>query len=398
MEGDDFTYDTASQRASAYFERYNKILHGPESPPELLALVLNHVRKAVKVLAIRSLEVTCLDNFEDKLWDAHSGLEQRFRAAFLSQNTRGKRDLVLARRYCSFIRDSQGYYREHIRLLDQRYGLQEVRAIDQDPLVQRDELYDDGYSLRNCVRRSYCAALIALGDLSRWRGQLLPEEAADWKPARACYYSAGSVNPLSHVHHAKIALTYSNENDHFNALYHMYRSYSNLKDEEAMTIHVRREMVKIAQANQDECLESRVSCHQPSKNVVPLIANFLRVHCVYFLKEEPGPAHSELEKIFFDLWRTFMRSDDCQELGGAVAAKMAVMNIVAQVANPDFIYHNFKSCTILFNALSDELKNQKQGLFNVRHFPNSLAERLPARAHFLLPPIRIYSLWLVKYG
>ena len=377
------TLDSARQHALEQIEQCHKLLDAQATFTELVGS-LKDACKAVIGASSRQVLAATLNDSNAKLWAAHSALNRRFRDAFNTQHAAQKKNT--SRLFLVFIKSSQDFYRRCVHSLGQHHGTQELMTPTSNPLVEGDELASHGVVAKdysNSITRLCYDALISLGDLSRWREQLLPQEPPDWKPARGYYYLASSIRPEWSLHHNQIALTYTAEGDHFNALYHLYRFRAVQPCDVCVEGNLRMEMVKISSANKRNDVERRMSRHSNEDGSVLLTPAFLLVHCAISSRKKLDQAIFAVEKKFYNLVQSLLRSDESENTCNIIARRMAIMNIAAEQWNPLFRHLNISFCTILFDISSEEIKDMQH-------------EKLPEPTYYLLAPLRIYSLWILK--
>lgn len=382
--------DTAHQHTLNQVGQFHELLDAQAKLADLFA-ALENAREAVWRALNCNLPAPTLDDLGARLWTAHVTLNRRFREAFKRQDTTKTRNL--SKEFLVFIKSSQSYYRRCVSSIARGHGIKEPMIFTEDALIKKFGLHnlDDFIKGQRSKAAHLCYdALISLGDLSRWRKQLLPREATDWKPARSYYFLAASMQPELSTHHNQLALTFTAEDDHFNALYHLYRSKLVQPEDACVESNLRREMKKILTEYGRNDLLSQIARHSSANSIVSLTAEFLLMHCAYASRNQLDQALPARMK-FLELSRSLLRSGECEVICSAFARQMAMMNIAAEEWNPRFQCLNLRLCVIHFDAFSDELKGVQHGLVGL-DAPMTLSQR----AQSLLCPIRIYSLWMPK--
>lgn len=147
----------------------------------------------------------------------------------------------------NFIKDSQLYYRGFIQRLASKYGgIPELNAIASNLSLEskrlfcinfRDQFAHDlaieltaGSTLKlssklcHAVLLSCHRTLIHLGDLSRYREEVLAQGECNWGPAIGYYDLAGAIYPTSGASHHQLAVIARHGGCHLRVVYHLYRA------------------------------------------------------------------------------------------------------------------------------------------------------------------------------
>ena len=390
-------YKVINEAASERIDQYNKLLDAQVALSHLTTS-LKEAREAVWKVLSYDLQITASEHLEARLWSAHAALNRRFRQD--SQKQHITKTAGLSKNFLTFIKSSQTYYRDHARFLNQRYELTELDSLGLDlPIVKHDSPNNGRLpeELRACVLCSCYNCLIALGDLSRWREQLLPRTPPDWKPARGYYYLAASICPELGLHHNQLALTFEAEEDYLNTLYHLFRSYSIQANDSAVAVRLRRGIEKTALTIKSSMTGdlAQVLGHQDGSDIAVLAAASLKAYSACFSDKHSDECLLDTNEKCF---RAFLLTSNCNECGHVTnifCSRMIIMTISAERYKPLCRHINVRFSAILFETLANEIESA-QGVIDGLEDPVSFAKRLLLRAAHLLRPIRIYSLWMLK--
>ncbi|KAI9690127.1 MAG: hypothetical protein M1822_009088 [Bathelium mastoideum] len=398
--------------ASEAIDNCNKLLDTQAELSDLTAS-LKDARQAVQDTLPNHIEVVLPMRLESRLWKLHVALNGSFRKAFNRQEI--THNPSLSKRFLAFIKSSQAYYRDYVRSLSERYGLGRIALPATGSLSENYEEPNNDhitYLEPGIFATSSCYnALISLGDLSRWREQLLPGTPMDWKPARSYYSLAGSIQPQWHLHHNQLAMTFIAEKDHFNTLYHLYSCHARQKQDSAAARNLQREMEKISAEAKSDRLDTQVLQHQDSSKLALLIVAFLNLHCVYFTSKNLRRSSLALEDEFLECFRSVFVDDDEQtEALYTVFYRMILMNVAAEQSTLLFQRLNLRFSSALFEAFVFEAFASGMKNLNERSdYERSDYERsdcleshmqlvgmLTERGKQLLRLVRICGFWIAK--
>ena len=164
------------------------------------------------------------------LWDAHTLINNRYRK--IIGRYKGDKNFVVEKRkvekhYVDFIKTSQYFYKGYIQRLASHFsgikGLSRIAGILCINEQTTDSLPIVPAELQKLIEQSCYATLLRLGDLSRYRNMIKTRERS-WQPAVGYYQLANSLDPLSGTAHNKMAVIALADNNHLDAVYHLFRA------------------------------------------------------------------------------------------------------------------------------------------------------------------------------
>jgi hypothetical protein len=176
-------------------------------------------------------EFATAQGVEARLWAVHTVIKERHKKLISRSQAQEPKNLVevrkLQKRYVDFIKTSQHFYKGYIQSLASTYsGLKGLRRIAYclalDTLAA-DDLTKGGPQLERLVDASCHATLLRLGDLSRYRNEIRTKDRS-WQPALSYYELADNLCPESGSAHNQMAVIALAEQNHLDALYHLYRA------------------------------------------------------------------------------------------------------------------------------------------------------------------------------
>jgi hypothetical protein len=195
----------------------------------------------------------------------------------------------LQKRYADFIKTSQHFYKGYIQRLASTYsGMKGLRRIAHRlslETLSADDLAKGGPDLERLVDASCHATLLRLGDLSRYRNEIRTKDRS-WEAALAYYQLADALCPDSGSAHNQMAVIALADQNHLDALYHLYRAITITEPHPLAIGNLEIEFKKITTAWE----KKRVSPAKDSE--AALVLWFVRLHPRLYR----GLASDELEK------------------------------------------------------------------------------------------------------
>jgi tetratricopeptide (TPR) repeat protein len=167
-----------------------------------------------------------------RLWDAHIMINGRYRKLLDRYRKGDQKKLVVERRkvekhYADFLKTSQVFYRGYVQRLASHYGgmprlvrIAACLSLDLASVEQPVTVSDDTARL---LESSCHAHLLRLGDLSRYRNMIRTTKRT-WEPALGYYSLANELCPESGTAHNQMAIIFLADQDHLDAIYHLYRA------------------------------------------------------------------------------------------------------------------------------------------------------------------------------
>jgi hypothetical protein len=167
-----------------------------------------------------------------RLWDAHTLINSRYRKLLDRYRKGDQKKLIVERRkfekhYADFLKTSQFFYKGYIQRLASHFGgvpgLKRIAHRMSLDLVSVEQPLMATGELAVLLRISCHASLLRLGDLSRYRN-MMRTRGRSWEPALAYYFLANGLCPESGTAHNQMAVIALADQNHLDAVYHLYRA------------------------------------------------------------------------------------------------------------------------------------------------------------------------------
>jgi hypothetical protein len=371
---------------------------------------------------------------EKRLWDAHSLINQRYRKLLKHFRNGEKKNYVvekrkLEKRYVDFIKTSQFFYKGYIQRLASHFaGMQGLRRIAHRlslSLLSVDERVKVAPNIEDLIEKSCHATLLRLGDLSRYRNDLRTKDRS-WEPALGYYTLASDLDPDSGSSHNQMAVIALSDENHLDALYHLYRAIVVEKPHPAAKGNLEIEFKKITAAFEKNSQPS------PKDDIAKMVLWFVRLHAKLY-KGVEFPGHQELENEFLHRLALLLKEQSFEQ----ILEKFVLINFAAgyfagekirgqlhcclvQPAtnrvtekksdlNPEdiqsfyfFLQLNVRFLFVLLQILQPELEDTATGedLPSTldRSQSNNSREKITAITRRVLPALRQYSAWLMSHA
>jgi hypothetical protein len=176
-------------------------------------------------------EYATKEGVEDRLWQAHSLINTRYRKIVQHYRTIESKKVVEKRKlekgYADFIKSSQYFYKGYIQRLASHFGgmdgLCRIAHRLHLELLTVDDRVMVSALVQHLIEMSCHATLLRLGDLSRYRNHLRTKDRS-WEPAVAYYRLAGDLYPDSGSSYNQMAVIALADVNHLDALYYLYRA------------------------------------------------------------------------------------------------------------------------------------------------------------------------------
>jgi hypothetical protein len=257
----------------------------------------------------------------------HTTIKDRHKKLISASQTKDPKNLVavrkLQKRYADFIKTSQYFYKGYIQRLASKFpamkGLRRIAHRLQLETLSADELSIASAELERLIETSCHATLLRLGDLSRYRNEIRTKNRS-WESALGYYSLAENLCPDSGSSHNQMAVIALADQNHLDAVYHLYR---------AMAI---AEPYPMAQGNLE--IEFRKITTAWEKNPVSiaklggeatLILLFVRLHARLY-KGCDFMGHDELEKTVLSRLALFLKEQAFE----STLEKFVIINIAAE--------------------------------------------------------------------
>ncbi len=301
------------------------------SPPPIQATYVPandaRLRLACEGVIFTDIEYACTVRVGQRLWDAHISINKRYRK-ILDRYKKGelKKKVVerrkLEKHYVDFIKTSQFFYKGYIqRLASQFDGMKELRRIanrlslDTLSVDQRVKVAPD---VEHRIKMSCHAALLRLGDLSRYRNDLRTKERS-WEPAIGYYLLANSLYPDAGSAHNQLAVIALAENNHLNTVYHMYRSATTKEPYQLAQNNLELEFKKVKSA------WDKKTPQQKTDGLGTLVWWFVLLHAKFYDGVD-FPGHDELENEVLSRLALLLKGQSF----GDTLEKFVIINVAAE--------------------------------------------------------------------
>ncbi|TQS39284.1 hypothetical protein Golomagni_00195 [Golovinomyces magnicellulatus] len=397
-------------RCAQQFEKeLLSLLDTPKPTYEDIENLIHEMRSACEHTIFLDFEFSAKVFVEKRLWHAHTLINNRYRK-ILGRFKDEKKHVVEKRKiekhYVDFIKTSQFFYKGYIQRLASRFsgikGLLRVAgkmcldsfSTDPSPFVSPET--------QIFIEKSCHATLLQLGDLSRYRN-MLRSKKGNWEPAMGYYQLANEIDPLSGMAHNKMAVIALADENHLNAVYHLYRAVSASKPDPLAPGNLEIEFKKI--------LASR---HKTSNEpTATLIRWFILLHA-NFNEGIEFSSYEELQNEVILRLSLLLKEDSC----AGILEKFVIISIAAQhyssqrlydqgteksqEAIRTFAYHVTFNCKMMSQLLSTlllelEEKSVTNGSQKVTNaIPITIYEDTSIVARRILPALRYYTLWLAS--
>ncbi|KAF1811445.1 hypothetical protein P152DRAFT_418769 [Eremomyces bilateralis CBS 781.70] len=354
-----------------------------------------------------------------RLWEVHSKVNKGFRGWLKSVSSRSAKNKVVEQRklftsYVEFIKECQRFYRNYILLLDDACGgiseLKDVVATWKRHHHPAGPALNIPLELQPHALRTAHLSLIHLGDLSRYRASSTPAKERKWEPAVGYYTRASSLMPSeAHAHNGLAAIAYE-EQDHFRAVYHLFRTLT--VEHSVGTGNLEKELRRIELAHgRGELMAGGKGDGKEGKEIKALLAWFLRLQAGYYSAEE-FPQREALEREVLSQLKIQVKKRPVE----STLFKVVVINLAAEHVATErlralgasatdnhrqsvlhLIRFNICTFTLLLELLRDELDRVK-GEDVKSGAPSgtsrrSLADRLSSLSRRVLALLHLYSAW-----
>lgn len=290
---------------------------------------LNRFCEAVEAFSHGDLGQSRKKAAEARLWNAHTQLHTLFKRRLKELRAESPTKPVEARKfvksYLEFLKDGQRWYRAYIGKLNQWNGtIPELRQIVGDNSMAPDKR--DPVQELHCLLSCY-QALIALGDLARWRTTEKLDKEPTWGPAIGYYDLAIALRPGCGTAFNQRSIIASSERDHLRATYYLYRSVVAAEPFERGLDNLAVHMASLRKKWGTSEFSANPRSKSDAKSTA-LTAWFLRLHSMSFIGE-PFKGSEELEAEVINRISAHIREPG----SSGTLLKIAMINIAAERAS-----------------------------------------------------------------
>ena len=358
------------------------------------------------------------EEVETHLWNAHGLIKQRFKKLVdhYRENMRERKveRRKYEKRYVDFIKETRFFYTGYIQRLASHFGgIEGLNRIAQCMSLNRqtvDKRVDASHHIKHLVEQSCHTTLLRLGDLSRYRNEVrLTPETRSWEGALGFYGLAADLCPDSGSSHNQMAVIALADQNHLDALYHLYRAIAVKEPHPLATKNLEVEFRKIT-----ALWEKSPVSRSKTDNESTLTLWFVRLHAKLF-RGVFFTGHNELESEVLSRLPLLLKEDKFE----AKLEKFVIINIAAGYYAEErvkkqgvdvtaeaiqsfyfFLRLNVRFLHVLLQTLHPEIESSISGqdLPNGGDdpMPNNSRQMFSATARRILPALRQYSTWLVS--
>ncbi|KAF3923917.1 hypothetical protein AA313_de0201446 [Arthrobotrys entomopaga] len=401
-------------QAIAYDQEVNRLLDRNENGDPVLERELDEnvstLRNFVEEMIFRDI-ATC-ENLEipSKCWQTHHRIIVRYGKAIAllrkdatkKNTTAGGKQVELRKMYAyftKFVKMATKYYRSLVQRLISHFGLNQLKFVAQEfkfEIDPTDTKKDFSSDIKNVALFLCYENLLHLGDLSRYRenhGEPDPRkpDSRNWGPAKGYYALARKVLPTHPKAFNQLAVLAQYEQNHFTAIYYLYRSLLAEEPDEA-THETTLGNLKICFT---KIIKDRAAQEQTSEEITSI---FSRYHAYCFISQDA----SEYESLKSDLLNQITLAVKERAVPAVILNRMILINIAAEhlalsrdratLSSPKvvtFLRFNIETFTSILMVLQQELDGTSQDS------RESVAELVSAVTRRMLPSLRLYSAWLL---
>lgn len=390
-----------------------------ESPSfEDIDQLIKGMRTACQETIFMDFQFAVDEEVETHLWNTHGLIKQRFKKLvdYYRDNMRERKveRRKYEKRYVDFIKETRFFYTGYIQRLASHFGgIEGLNRIAQCMSLNRlsvDTRIDASPHIKHLVQQSCHTTLLRLGDLSRYRNEIrLTPETRSWEGALGFYGLAADLCPDSGSSHNQMAVIALADQNHLDALYHLYRAIAVKEPHPLATKNLEVEFRKIT-----TLWEKSPVSRSKTDNESTLTLWFVRLHAKLF-KGVVFTGHNELESEVLSRLPLLLKEDKFE----AKLEKFVIVNIAAGYYAEErvkeqgedvtseaiqsfyfFLRLNVRFFHVLLQTLHPEIEDSTSG----QDIPNGVNETKPndnremftAIARRILPALRQYSTWLVS--
>lgn len=382
------------------------LLHASKPTYEDIENLIHKLRTACEKTIFLDFEFAAKLCVEKRLWHAHTLINNRYRKILGRYKHETK--LIVEKRkvekhYVDFIKTSQFFYKGYIQRLASHFsGIKGLLRVAGQLCLDRtstDISTSVSPEVQKLIEHSCHITLLQLGDLSRYRN-MLGTKKRSWEPAMAYYQLANEIDPLSGMAHNKMAVIALADENHLNAVYHLFRAIAAPKPDVLAPGNLEIEFKKI--------LAARFT----TKNdpLAKLMRWFILLQA-NFNEGLESPSILQLQNEVLSKLCLCV----CEESCGNILEKFVLISIAAQYyssqrlkdqglekspeAERVFNYHiNFNN-RMMFQLLSILLEELDQNSAISKDTDEKFVpihEKISVVASRVIPALRHYTLWLAS--
>lgn len=264
---------------------------------------------------------------ESRLWAIHTAIKDRHKKLITTSQIKEPKNIVavrkLQKRYVDFIKTSQYFYKGYIQRLASRYpamkGLRRIAHRLQLETLSVEDLETTSPNLERRIDTSCHATLLRLGDLSRYRNEIRTKDRS-WESALGYYSLAGNLCPDSGSSHNQMAVIALADQNHLEAVYHLYRALAIKEPYPLSQGNLEIEFKKITSA-----WEKSPTSTAKLGSEATLVLLFVRLHARLY-KGKPFAGHDELEMTVLSRLALLLKEPSFE----ITLEKFVIVNIAAE--------------------------------------------------------------------
>ncbi|KAF6824631.1 Protein SMG7 [Colletotrichum plurivorum] len=383
---------------------------------EALEKLVSALRLACINVIFHAFEYAATEKVDGNLWQAHALINSEYRktlARLKSPQHVTKRKLD--KMYGNFLKTAQSFYIAYIQRLAAACPIPELlriaEGIKAENLAEENPMANVTAPVRQSILKFCHAALIHLGDLSRYRTQARPK--VPYEAALTYYSLAHDIIPTSGYAHHQMGIIYLTEKKHLDIIYHFYRAIAIEEPHPIASQNLESELKDVVQLSSQSKLTLQSTSGRrtgPPDPQDPFMLWFVTLHA-YFYKGEPFTQHKELEDEVISRLEMAIKATNTRDM----LQKMVLLNIsafqgsvkrmnskwtAASSMSSQFILRlNARFfvtfCRLLKKELEDVLERQQKGGQALVDGSDKQADKVTPLIENTLPFVRLYAAWMV---
>lgn len=230
--------------------------------------------------------------------------------------------------YVDFLKKSQHFYKGYIQRLASHFGgLKDLRRIAHCltlETLRADNPVAVSEHVEKLVEASCQSTMLHLGDLSRYRNELrVNKPKYNWDAAMGFYGLARDLDPDDGYTHNQMAVVALADQNHLDALYHLYRAIAIKKPHSLARGNLEIEFKKITSIWDKK--EKPLVPHAKTDSEAALILWFVRLHAKFYEGVEFA-THDELENEVLSRLALLLK----EQTFDVTLGRIVIINIAAE--------------------------------------------------------------------
>jgi len=234
----------------------------------------------------------------------------------------------LEKRYVDYLKTTQYFYKGYIQRLASHFGgMKDLRRIAhrlQLEALSVDTPVKVAPAVERLIDASCHSTLLRLGDLSLYRHEIRTKKPSSvWDVALGYYGLARDLCPDSGSSHNQMAVIALADQNHLDALYHLYRAIAVNNPHQLARGNLEIEFKKISSIWDKK--EKQVVPHAKTESESALVLWFIRLHAKFY-KGEEWTSHNELENEVLSRLALLLKEQSFE----ITLERIVIINIAAQ--------------------------------------------------------------------